>query len=244
MKIIPLKEGVFTVTPTKDFTQISMDELEAADKSLLKMAICPFLIVLPDDLILLDAGLGFVENEKPVIVKLIEDAGYKADDVAKILLSHLHKDHVDGLGYMDNGVFVRNFPEAEIYVQQNELHYALNELNSHSFNQEILEEIANLPNLVLMDGKSGKIGSYISYEVTGGHTPFHQAFWIKEGNTTAFYGADDLPQRNYLKFHIAYKSDYDGKTAMENRQRWEQQAKDENWTVLFYHDIKKNMLAF
>lgn len=244
MKIIPLIEGVFTVTPTKDFTRIAIDESETGNKGHLTMAICPFLIELHNELILLDAGLGFKENGKPIIVTLIEEAGYKASEVTKVVLSHLHKDHVDGLGYIDNGTLVQNFPESEIYIQHNELQYALNEINSHSFNQEILEEIANFPNLVLLTETKGGIGDYINYEVTGGHTPFHQAFWIKGDNATTFYGADDLPQRNYLKFHIAYKSDYDGKTAMENRLKWEQQAKEQNWTVLFYHDIKKNILRF
>jgi glyoxylase-like metal-dependent hydrolase (beta-lactamase superfamily II) len=244
MNIFPLKEGLFTVTKTKDFERIALEEVETADKGLLKMAVCPFLIQLPNDLILLDAGLGFSEIGKTVIVKLIEEAGFKANEVTKVLLSHLHKDHVDGLGYMENDNFVQNFPDAEIYIQQNELQYALNEIGSHSFNQEILEVIAELPNLVLLTENSGAISEFISYEVTGGHTPFHQAFWIKEDNHITFYGADDLPQRNYLKLHIAYKSDYDGKIAMENRQKWEQQAKDENWTVLFYHDIKKNIVEF
>jgi len=244
MTIIPLQEGIFTVTPTKDFTRITKEELKTADKALLTMAICPFLIVLPDDIILLDAGLGLLQDGKPVIVKLIEDAGYNANQISKVLLSHLHKDHIEGLGYMDNGTFIQNFPDAEIYLQQNELHYALDQIASHSFNQEILEEISSLPNLVLMNDDTGSIGKYITYEVTGGHTPFHQAFWFKEDNVIAFYGADNLPQKSYLKFHIAYKSDYDGKKAMEDRQRWEQQAKDENWTVLFYHDISKNVVEF
>ena len=244
MTIIPLKEGIFTVTPTKDFTLITKEEIATADKALLTMAICPFLIVLPNDVVLVDTGLGFKEDAKPIIIKLIEEAGYKAEDVTKILLSHLHKDHVDGLGYMDDGAFVQNFPDAQIYIQENELRYALDQIASHSFNQDILEEIAYLPNLVLMTENTGSIGDYITYEVTGGHTPFHQVFWFKENDITAFYGADNLPQRNYLKFHIAYKSDFDGKKAMEDRQKWEQQAKDENWTVLFYHDINKNVVAF
>ena len=244
MTIIPLQEGIFTVTPDKIFTPITREELKTVNKGSLTMGICPFLIILPDDIILLDTGLGFKEEGKPVIVKLIEDAGYKANQITKVLLSHLHKDHTDGLGYMNNGTFIQNFPDAEIYLQENELHYALDQIASHSFNQEILEEIANLPNLVLMDKATGSIGKYITYEVTGGHTPFHQVFWIKEDNVTAFYGADNLPQKSYLKFHIAYKSDYEGKKAMEDRQKWEQQAKEEHWTVLFYHDISKNVIEF
>lgn len=244
MKIIPLNEGIFSVTKDKIFTPINRDEVATVSPGVLTMSVCPFLIVLPDDIILLDTGLGCTANGKPQIASLIEAAGYTAKDVTKILLSHLHKDHVDGLGYMAGDDFVPNFPNAAIYLQQNELKYALEQLSSHSFNPEILEEIASLPNLVFMDADKGTIGNHITFEVTGGHTPFHQVFWIKDSDTTAFYGADNLPQISYLKFHIAYKSDFDGKTAMELRQKWELQAKDENWTVLFYHDFNKNSVVF
>ncbi|TRW25258.1 MBL fold metallo-hydrolase [Flavobacterium zepuense] len=244
MKIIPLNEGIFTVTKDKIFTKITREEVEVANPELLKMSVCPFLIVLPDDVILLDAGLGCVNAGKHVIIQLIEEAGYRAQDVTKVLLSHLHKDHIDGLGYIDGDEFVCNFPNANIYLQQNELTYALGEIGSHSFNQDVLEKVAELPNLVFMTDNQGAIGNFIHYEVTGGHTPFHQVFWIKEGGVTTFYGADNLPQKSYLKFHIAYKSDFDGVTAKEQRQKWEQQAKDEHWTVLFYHDFSKNSVEF
>ncbi len=240
MQIIPLNEGIFTVTKDKIFTPIQRKDVETADPSLLKMAICPFLIILPDDIILLDAGLDLAKEGKPETIRLIEEAGYTAEQVTKVLLSHLHKDHIEGLGrFTDNG-FVQNFPNATIYFQQRELDYALQQSKSHSFTLDYVKILPTLPNIVSMDDDNGTIGDYITYEVTGGHSPFHQVFWIKEDGTTAFYGADNLPQKSYLKFHIAYKSDDDGKKAMELRQLWEQQAKDENWAVLFYHDFKNN----
>lgn len=240
MKIVPLNEGIFTATKTKIFTPISRDEVETADPSLLKMAICPFLIVLPDNLVLLDTGLGISKDGKCVITTMIEEAGYTADQVTKILLSHLHKDHIEGLGQITDTGFIPNFPNAKIYFQQRELDYATQQTESHSFNQEYIKLLPSLPNVVVMNDDKGTIGDYITYEVTGGHTPFHQAFWIREDGTTAFYGADNLPQKSYLRFHIAYKTDDDGKKAMELRQIWEQQAKEENWNVLFYHDFSKN----
>jgi glyoxylase-like metal-dependent hydrolase (beta-lactamase superfamily II) len=240
MKIVPLHEGLFTATKSKIFTPISRNEAETADPSLLKMAICPFLIVLPDDLILLDTGLGIAKDGKCVITRLIEEAGYTADQVTKVLLSHLHKDHIEGLGQITENRFAPNFPNAQIYFQQRELDYALQQSENHSFNYDYIKLLPTLPNLIAMDEDSGSIGDYITYEVTGGHSPFHQVFWIKENGTTAFYGADNLPQKSYLKFHIAYKTDYDGKKAMEDRLKWEQQAKGDNWTVLFYHDFKNN----
>ncbi|PZR23104.1 MAG: MBL fold metallo-hydrolase [Flavobacterium psychrophilum] len=242
MKIIPLNEGIFTVTKDKIFTEIQRSEVETADPKLLKMGVCPFLIVLPDDeLILLDAGTGYVKDNTIVMLQRIEDAGYRPEQVSKIFLSHLHKDHIEGIGQIKDGAIVPNFPNAEIYYQQRELDYALQQTESHSFDQEYLNLFTQLPNLVVMNEDEGNLGDYITYQVTGGHSPFHQVFWIKEGNETTFYGADNLPQRSYLKFHIAYKSDNDGKKAMELRQLWENQAKEENWTVLFYHEFSRNI---
>lgn len=243
MQIIPLNEGIFTVTKTKDFTPIQRSEVETADPSLLKMAICPFLIILPDNIVLLDAGFDLAKKGKPETIRLIEEAGYTADQVTKVLLSHLHKDHIEGLGrFTDNG-FVQNFPNAQIYFQQRELDYALQQTESHSFNADYIKILQELPNTVVMNDDKGSIGNYITYKVTGGHSPFHQEFWIKEGDITAFYGADNLPQKSYLKFHIAYKTDHDGKKAMECRIKWEQQAKEENWKVLLYHDFKNNAIS-
>lgn len=243
MEIIPLNEGIFTVTKTKIFTEIQREDVDKADPSLLKMSVCPFLIILSDDILLLDAGSGFTKNGKQVVLQRIEEAGYNPEQITKVLLSHLHKDHIESLGYDAGNGFIQNFPNAKIYYQQRELDYALQQTESYSFNQDYLELFADLPNLIPMNDDKGSIGNYITYEVTGGHSPFHQVFWIKEGNETAFYGADNLPQKSYLKFHIAYKSDNDGKKAMELRQLWEKQAKEENWTVLFYHDFKNNAIS-
>ena len=240
MQILPLNEGIFTVTKTKEFTPIQRNEVETIGPEFLKMAICPFLIILPDDIILLDAGLDLAKEGKPETIRLMEEAGYAADQVTKVLLSHLHKDHIEGLGrFTDNG-FIANFPNAQIYFQKRELEYALQQTESYSFNLDYVKILQQLPNIVLMNDDHGAIGNYITYEVTGGHSPFHQVFWIRKSGTTAFYGADNLPQKSYLKFHIAYKSDHDGKKAMELRQVWEKQAKEENWKVLFYHDFSRN----
>lgn len=244
MKIIALNEGTYYVSKQKEFNLVTNENRDKKDPTYLTMSVCPFLVVTGSDVILLDAGLGFIDNGQPIIAALLSQNGYTTADITKVLLSHLHKDHIDGIGKLTARGLTSNFPNATIYMQQQELDYALTQTESHSFNQEVLKELHTLPNLYLMNEQKGTIGEHITFEVTGGHSPYHQAFWITEDNETAFYPADNLPQRNYLKYHIAYKSDYDGKKAMELRQLWEQQAKDEQWSVLFYHDVKHNVVKF
>lgn len=238
MKIIPLKEGNYSVTKNKEFTPLE----KATAVSDLKMAIQPFLIITENDYILLDTGLGLTISETPAILTSLEKENIQPEQITKVLLSHLHKDHIDGIGHFENGEFVSNFPNAKIYLQQRELDYSLEQKDNPSYDFKILEKLETLQNLVILTDDSGNISDEITYEVCGGHTPFHQVFWIKENSEIAFYGADNLPQSSYLKFHIAYKSDFDGKKASNLRQNWEQEAKEENWTILLYHDMEMPLL--
>lgn len=241
MKIIPLKEGNYSVIKNKEFTELN-EFLPATD---LKMAINPFLVIVGEERILLDTGLGTIDTDgMPLIYRNLEKERVKPTAITKILLSHLHKDHIEGLGQMKNGKLISNFPEAEIFLQKRELAFALEQKDVPSYNPRLLEKLAELPNLIFMEDDEGMISNEISYQVTGGHSPFHQVFWIREQKQTAFYGADNLPQRGYLKLHIAYKSDYDGKKAMMLRQEWERKANKEHWAVLLYHDMKLPILRF
>ncbi len=63
------------------------------------------------------------------------------------------------------------------------------------------------------------IDDYIHYEITGAHSPHHQVFWIKENEETIFFGGDDAPQLQQMKHRFVAKYDFDGKKAMELRQR-------------------------
>lgn len=244
MKIIPLNEGIYIVSPQKEFKLFTEENTGQIEAKSLKMAICPFLIVIGDDVILLDTGLSFPEDRQSILFSLIERAGYRPELITKILISHLHKDHIGGIGYIVGTEFVPNFPNAIIYIQEKELNYALEQESNPSFDVGILKYLTQLPNIHLLNEEKGTIGEHVSYEITGGHSPFHQVFWIRENKEIVFYGADNLPQKSYLRFHVAYKTDFDGKKAMELRQKWELQAKDEHWQVLFYHDIEQNNVVF
>lgn len=240
MKIIALQEGNYIADSKKEFKLIA----EKTSEPGLKMAIQPFLIITENDFILLDFGLGFINNGIPFIHEILRKNNVEPEQITKVLVSHLHKDHIEGIGYFENGNFISNFPNAKIYIQKREINFALEQSNNPSYVFEILNELEKLPNVELMNSDSGNITDEIFYEVSAGHTKFHQVFWIKADDEIVFYGADDLPQRVYLSMHVAYKTDFDGKRAMESRKKWEQQAKEENWKVLLYHDMKTPVLDF
>lgn len=243
MEIFPLEEGIYSVDKEKNLTLLTELNEQPVSKSI-KMAIRPFLIKLKNDIVLLDCGLGTENQGDFMIVSLLKQYSITPNQITKILLSHLHKDHIEGLGYFREGIFVQHFPNAAIYVNKQELEYSLLQKGNPSYNHDLLLQLSVMRNLQIMNELQGEITPEIAFEVVGGHTPYHQAFWISQMDQTILYGGDNLPQAHYLDFHIAYKTDYDGRKAMELRQKWEMQAKNSHWTVLLYHDLKRATLTF
>ncbi|WP_062699596.1 MBL fold metallo-hydrolase [Chryseobacterium indologenes] len=241
MRIIPLKEGNFSASRTKDFTLLTAENSDTVKG--IRMSVQPFLIITDHDYILLDAGIGWKnQNGRTVVSEILEKENIKPEQITKLLLSHLHKDHIDGsIRYTTNG-FEPVFPNAEIYIQKRELDYAIENKDNPSFDFDILEKLISLPGIVWMNEDKGQITDEISFEVVGGHTPFMQVFWIRENNETVFYGADDLPQESYLKYHLAYKTDFDGRKAMELRLKWQKEAVEKRWKILLYHDLDKAVI--
>jgi len=239
MKVIPLGEGAFSIDKSKVFVPFKVDEDELQDRSAgsLLVEIQPFLVIISKDILLLDTGLGFSINGKLQIYQNLEDNGINSSQITKVLLTHLHKDHAGGISVKDKlGHYSLAFPNATYYISKEELDYGF-ETGFPSYISDEFSVLINNPKAILLE-RSGVIDGYIRYELVGGHSPFHYAYWIKENEETIFFGGDVAPQLQQMKRKFAAKYDFDGKKSMELRQKWWQQGQQENWTFLFYHDIK------
>jgi glyoxylase-like metal-dependent hydrolase (beta-lactamase superfamily II) len=244
MKIYPLSEGSFTIDGSKQFVpfETSSDNLKDRSRGSLLVEIQPFVVITSKDVLLLDTGLGFKSNDGVLqIHENINAVGINPMDVTKVLLTHLHKDHAGGAGIEDatSNHYRTAFPNAIYYLQEKELEFAF-ETGLPSFIPHELEFLKHNDQLVLLND-NGLIDGYIEYELSGGHSPFHQVFWIRENNETIFFGGDEAPQLHQMKNRFIAKYDFNGKKAMEMRQVWWEQGGKEQWTFLFYHDVKTPM---
>jgi hypothetical protein len=94
-----------------------------------------------------------------------------------------------------------------------------------------------------MEG-DGWINSSISFEITGAHCPFHQTIKIIEDGDTFFYGGDIMPEAIQVIRRFIAKYDFDGRLAMEWRERYAKLAVEESWKCLMYHDHKQGIVEF
>jgi glyoxylase-like metal-dependent hydrolase (beta-lactamase superfamily II) len=239
MRIIPLSEGRFTVDATKTFIPFTdADQLTERSKGSLLVEIQPFVVITKKDVILLDTGLGFSDayGNLQLHNNLIA-AGINPLDITLVLMSHLHKDHAGGLTKRDSFSPNRtmSFPNAEYVIHREEFAAALS--GGSSYVSEYIEPLKDAEQLTLIEG-NGYLKDYIRYEHTGGHSIWHQVFWIEEENEIVFFGGDVAPQLVQLKTKFIAKYDYDGKKAASSRSEWWEKGNNENWSFLFYHDIK------
>ncbi|OIN55907.1 MBL fold metallo-hydrolase [Arsenicibacter rosenii] len=247
MTIIPLREGTFSVDFSKIFLPFNSETDQLADRppKSVAVAIQPFLVCVREDIVLLDTGLGTTDAGQMTLVRLLQEAGFGPEQVTKVVLSHLHKDHANGVGYFDeHDRFTMTFPNAAYYIQKREMTFARQQESNPSYNQRLLAALEKHPQVVWLEADEGRLSEQITFLVTKGHSPFHQVVWMQDAGQTAFFGADEVPQLGYLKRNLAYKNDFDGKQGMTLRKQWAVEAAAQQWQLLLYHDIKRATTVF
>lgn len=246
MQIIPLSEGAFTVDKTKQFVPFNTtsDQLSARPVGSLLVEIQPFAVVTARDIILLDTGLGYADADgRMQLHNNLRKAGIEPEQVTKVFMSHLHKDHAGGITARDQqGVRHLSFPDATWYVQRREFEFATG-AGSSSYITEDFAALNDAANVVWLTDDDGMIDGYIRYQMTGAHSKFHQVCWIEEDEKKTFFGGDVAPQLQQMKNRFVAKYDYDGRKCMELRKLWWDEGRREGWTFLFYHDIKTPVSA-
>lgn len=239
MKIIPLSEGSFTIDSTKLFVPFNetTDDLQQRPTGSLLVEIQPFVVITSRDILILDAGLGFTNKQGELqLHESLKKLNIQPAQVTKVLLSHLHKDHAGGVCYGENEKQL-SFPNATYYLQKRELDFAF-ERGFPSYIPRELDLLKTASQVQLLHDDAGVIGASVSYQLTGGHSPYHQVFWIREAGDVIFFGGDVAPQLQQMKVRYKTKYDFDPERAMQLRRQWWQQGTDESWKFLFYHDIK------
>ena len=147
--------------------------------------------------------------------------GYEPDQVTKVLLSHLHKDHAGGLTLSDdNGIVNTTFPNADYYIYRPEADYAL-QTGYPSYHPEDIEPLLSTGQVKWLDGEEGSDRRlYTLSRIPAAHCPQHIVYLIDDGEDKIFFGGDEAPQLKQMKMKYVAKYDYDGKKAMDLREQY------------------------
>lgn len=230
-----LFEGSYSVDISKEFIPFDSQKDDPKDRpGSLFIHVHPFLIETSSGLIVVDTGLGHRgDNGELVIHNNIRALGFSPEEVKYVLMSHLHNDHASGMVDEQDGGMKLSFPNAKYVIQRNEWEFAKSS-GSSSYRSEMLEVLEETDNVLLVDG-DGAVNNEIRYEISGGHSEFHQVFHVEADGEHFFFGGDELPEPEELFKRFIAKYDFDGRKARDLRAEYWERGAAAGWTFLFYH---------
>lgn len=218
---------LFQNTPEKEVHEI-LKKYSADQAKGVQTSVNAFLVNTGHSLILVDSGAAscFGSHLGSVLSNL-KASGYQPEQVDSILLTHLHPDHVCGISKDGKA----NFPNATVYVSQDEANYWLDPKQAEKIPQakragylSTVEKIkaALAPYQIKQRFKTYKLGDEIQgFKVinTAGHTPGHFSYELKtNAETVVFIG--DIVHSHTIQFdrpETAIEYDIDAKQAVQTR---------------------------
>jgi glyoxylase-like metal-dependent hydrolase (beta-lactamase superfamily II) len=210
-------------------------------KASIKGAMHPVLIESGDDLVLIDAGFGpelpemlegryELRREKNLLDHMGE-SGFAAEDVTRVILSHLDPDHV---GWALNPP---SFPNATVYVQEAALEEAreMPEKDGRRAAVPAVERGVDEGWCELLHGNEEVLPG-IRVEVRSGHSAGHQIVWVEDNGDAVLYTGDLAPAKIWLDPNLIAGVDTDPEAARKNRIEILEEAVSKNSPVILYHE--------
>ncbi len=240
LTIHPLPEGRFTVGLDKRF--VPHQDGQPLPKGSLFVSVTPFLVETPQDVLLLDTGLGAYAEGRGIefLVENVRRAGFEREDVTRVLLSHLHVDHAGGAVFAADGLDRPTFPNAEYVVQAGEPDAPNYTGTSAEARARVVETLDAAGQLRLVEG-GGFLTDEVEFVHTGGHTRDHQAFRLHTGGRVAVFGGDVLPSPGQIARRFLAKYDLDAERAQAERARLAQEAAEHGHLLLLFHSPEEPM---
>ncbi len=172
------------------------------DQNRIPLALRCLVIESPDELVLVDTGIGNKESEKFHELYGVENAGnptrledgikaagFMPDDIGIVLCTHLHFDHAGGNTFKDSEGNIRPaFQNARYVVQRGEFDFAhsVNERIRASYLRQNFDPIEEAGLWDFVEGATEIIPG-VKVLPTPGHTPFHQSVVIESDGETACF---------------------------------------------------------
>lgn len=204
------------------FAEVSAEANVPTDKT--QFFFTPTIVNTGSDLVLFDTGLSAEGT-----TAALEAAGYSADQVDVVVITHMHGDHVGGMTREDgsltyaNARYVTGTKEFDSWAQAD--------------NETFMAKVAPFAEQFSFLEDGGEVASGLTAMAAFGHTPGHMAYMVEDGGTQLVLGADFA---NHYVWSLAQpdwevKFDMDKAAAAATRRRMLDMISADKTAFVGYH---------
>ncbi|MES2646873.1 MAG: MBL fold metallo-hydrolase [Bacteroidota bacterium] len=257
MNIYPIATGNFKLDGGAMFgvvPKVIWNKLNPADENnLCNWAMRCMLIEDEGRLVLIDNGMGTKQDEKFMshyylngddnLDKSLAAAGFHANDITDVVLTHLHFDHCGGSIIKEGDKLITAFKNATYWSSDRHWEWATkpNEREKASFLKENILPIqesgqlklvtANEQGLIPFDGMKN-----LSLRFAFGHTDAMMLPQLEMNGQTIVFMADLLPSTGHIPLPYVMAYDMFPLTTLTEKKAFLQEAADNDYILFFEHD--------
>lgn len=221
----------------------------ADEQNRIELALRLILLVKGERKILIDTGIGDYHGQKfderfgiagspSPLEKSLAEIGLKADDITDLVISHLHFDHVGGIGKKDQEQMLPVFKKAKLHLHRAHYEYSLKptDRDTGSFQMNyclpVIEWYKKMNQIHFVEGLEGEILPGLNFKCSMGHTPY----LLHAYDDKFIYMADLIPTSNHV--HIPWVMGYDISPGVTTKDKKEFLSfiEQKNLTMIFEHD--------
>jgi glyoxylase-like metal-dependent hydrolase (beta-lactamase superfamily II) len=188
---------------------------------------------------LVDGGCGHALGPVAGLApKALASLGVKPEEIATILLSHAHPDHVGGLIETDGSA---RYPNAEMAITEVEHAYWMSDVHREDAAKQFFDGARAGFTAYAAKTRHFKDGEEVMPGIEAvflpGHTPGHTGFILRSGSDALFLWADvvHVPAIQYAHPEAAVSFDVDPAAARESRKRAFDRVSTDKMLVAGFH---------
>jgi glyoxylase-like metal-dependent hydrolase (beta-lactamase superfamily II) len=236
--------AMFGVVPKSMWQKLNPPD----EKNLCTWAMRCLLIEDGNRLILIDNGIGDKQDPKFMghyylhgddsLHKSMKSAGFSADDITDVFLTHLHFDHCGGGVRMEGGKPILTFKNATYWSNADHWRWATepNAREKASFLKENILPMQESGHLKFIDPTKPSPFSQFDVFYTSGHTEKMMVPMINYKGKTVCFMADLLPSAGHIPLPYVMAYDTRPLLTLEEKAKFLNMAVEKNLVLFFEHD--------